>query len=80
MNHFFWLNKEDREREPMIQYLDCENPNSALLPYVLSPLLTKYKGPNDVYGHLRLMTNLKNHIIGHTGTRLPKRKRSQTIP
>jgi hypothetical protein len=80
MNHFFWLNKEDREREPMIQYLDCENPNSALLPYVLSPLLTKYKGPNDVYGHLRLMTNLKNHIIGHTSTRLPKRKRSQTIP
>jgi hypothetical protein len=76
MNHFFRLNKEKRERRPLLEYLESENASIALVPYALSALLKKYEGPNDVYHRLCIATDLKNVIIRHSGLLPIKRKRS----
>jgi hypothetical protein len=76
MNHLFRLNKEKRERRPLLEYLESNNTNTALVPYTLSALLKTYEGPNDVYHRLRIATDLKNVIIRHSGLLPVKRKHS----
>jgi hypothetical protein len=76
MNHLFRLNKEKRERRPLLEYLESNNANIALVPYALSALLKTYEGPNDVYHRLRIATDLKNVIIRHSGLLPVKRKHS----
>jgi hypothetical protein len=67
MNHLFRLNKEKREQRPLLEYLESNNANIALVPYALSALLKTYEGPNDVYHRLRIATDLKMLLLGTAG-------------
>jgi hypothetical protein len=53
MNLFFCLNKEKRERRPLLQCLHTHSFEYAILPYVLSALGKKQAGFNDIYQLLR---------------------------
>jgi hypothetical protein len=63
MDIFFCLNKEKRERRPLLESLLSPSFDSGRLPYVLSELGNKQEGHGDLFEAFRDKGKLLVHVV-----------------